>query len=143
MDLRPFFRQWGWLTPAERIYNTEGDTLTVTTQDIDRINTRIDSLQLPLQMHAAAYITDQTLHLYTDPQALRPGTAHINTITGQVLIEGATGAVAFEVYCGEKLLGVSYRTEFNVKNLSKDRTGLIVKAVAFDNQRINCELKVQ
>lgn len=143
MDLRPFFRQWGWLTPAERIYNTEEDTLTVTTQDIDRINTRIDSLQLPLQMHAAAYITDQTLHLYTDPQALRPGTAHINTITGQVLIEGATGAVAFEVYCGEKLLGVSYRTEFNVKNLSKDRTGLIVKAVAFDNQRINCELKVQ
>lgn len=143
MDLRPFFRQWGWLTPTERIYNTEEDTLTVTTQDIDRINTRIDSLQLPLQMHAAAYITDQTLHLYTDPQALRPGTAHINTRTGQVLIEGATGAVLLRSIAEKSYWEYRIRTEFNVKNLSKDRTGLIVKAVAFDNQRINCELKVQ
>jgi len=145
MDLRPFFRQWGWLTPTERIYNNayEKDTLTVTVEDIDRINARIDSLQLPLQRHAAAYITDQTLHLYTRPQALCPGTAHINTVTGQVLIEGATGAVAFEVYRGEELLGLSYKTDFSVKNLSKNLTGLTVTAIAFDNQRIKCELKVQ
>lgn len=139
MDLRPFFRRWGWLTPVERMYGA--DTLSVTVGDIDNVNSRIDSLNLPLQTSAATYITDKTLHLYLHPEPLQPGTARIDTITGRVQIEGATGAIAYEVYCGDKLLGVSWNGNFKVKKLpGQDVSELAVWGVSPDNQREKCAL---
>lgn len=139
MDLRPFFRKWGWLTPTER---EDGDgygnePFEVTEEDLIQINARIDALNLPKLKHAAEYITDNTLELYTQPKPLVAGTAEINPESGQVCVRGASGAVAFEVYCGTELCGVSHCSEFFLNSLKgKVLEDIKVIAVSCDGKKL-------
>lgn len=139
MDLRPFFRKWGWLTPTER---EDGDgygnePFEVTEEDLIQINARIDALNLPKLKHAAEYITDNTLELYTQPKPLVAGTAEINPESGQVCVRGASGAAAFEVYCGTELCGVSHCSEFFLNSLKgKVLEDIKVIAVSCDGKKL-------
>lgn len=142
IDLRPFFDKWGWLQPTERLYDDYygKDSILVASEDLQKLNARIDSLRLPAPAHAAEYITDQTLNLYTHPQPLHSGTAHISSETGEVNIKDASGTVAFELYQGEKMIGVSYRTAFALDALrGLDVSNIIVKAVFPDGRREVCK----
>lgn len=142
MDLRPFFSKWGWLMPTERLYdNYYGkDTIAVTSTDIESMNIRVDALHLPMPAHAAEYITDNTLNLYTHPQTFTSGKVQIDSKTGGVIVNGASGAVAFEVFYEGKLAGVSYLPTFTVSALSGvDRSKVTVKIVSPDGKRMPCE----
>lgn len=142
MDLRPFFSKWGWLQPTERIYDDYygKDTIVVTPTDVEKLNIRIDSLRLPVPSHAAEYITDNTLHLYTHPQPFLPGTIQINAETGDVTVKDFSGAVAFEVFQEEKLIGVSYQPEFKIPALRGVNTSNVhVKAVSPERKRMICK----
>ena len=141
IDLRPFFRKWGWLTPTERLYDDYygKEQIKVTEDDLEQINSRIDVLNLPKPKHAAEYITDRTLDLYIHPQSFSVGLVQINSETGHVTVKEATGAVAFEVYCGTELVGVSYCPEFTLNSLQgKGVAEITVHAVSPDGKRVLC-----
>ena len=140
-DLRPFFDRWGWLTPTERIYDDYygQDTLRVTADEVECLNARIDSLRLPRLTAAAEFITDNTLHLYTHPEPLRPGTARVDRPTGCITVDGAQGAVAYEALLDGRLVAVSYRPVFTATALRQAENGQVtVRAVAPDGQRQTC-----
>lgn len=144
IDLRPFFDKWGWLMPAHRSYDDYygKDTIVVTPTDVENLNIRVDALHLPVPAHTAEYITDNTLDLYTHPQAFVSGSVRIDSETGSVIVDGASGAVAFEVFYEGKLAGVSYLSAFKVSALSgADVSKVIVKAVSPDGKRVPCELE--
>ncbi len=142
IDLRPFFDKWGWLQPTERVYDDYygKDTITVSPVDIEQLNTRINALHLSTPAHAAEYITDNTLSLYTHSQPFLPGSAQMDSETGDVHIKDASGAVAFEVYEDKKLLGVSYHPDFKVAVLQgADVSKVCVKAVSPQGKREICQ----
>lgn len=142
MDLRPFFSKWGWLVPVQRLYDDYygKDTIVVTSADIEKLNIRINALSLSAPVHAAEYITDNTLNLYTHPQALVSGTARVNLETGDVIVDDAAAAVAFEAFYDDKLVGVSYRSAFKVPTLrGVDASKVNVKAVSSDGKRVLCK----
>lgn len=146
MDLRPFFDKWGWLQPTERLYDEYygKDTLVVHPTDIEKLNIRMDSLRLPVPAHAAEYITDNTLHLYTHPQPFLPGTTQINAETGEVTVNDFSGTVAFEVFRDEELIGVSYHSAFSVPAMSgTDVSNVHVKAVSPDGKRVESSQNTQ
>ena len=144
MDLRPFFEKWGWLQPTERLYDDYygKDTIIVNAVDVENLKLRIDSLHLPKLNHAAEYITDNTLKLYTHPQSFLAGTVQVNTETGDVKVQENSGVVAFEVFSGSKLIGVSYRSTFKITALNSiERSKIRVQAVAPDGKRADCTIR--
>ena len=144
MDLRPFFGKWGWLQPTKRLYDDYygKDSIVVNTGDVEKLNMRIDSLHLPTPVHAAEYITDNTLDLYVNPQLFLPGTSQINTETGDVKIQDFSGTIGFEIFQNGKLIGVSYYPTFTVATLRGSKiSNILVKAVSPDGKRMICKMK--
>lgn len=141
IDLRPFFSKWGWLTPTERVYDDYygKDSILVKAEDIEKLNRRIEDLNLPLPQHAAEYITDNNLPLYQHLKPVTDGVATINTKAGIVSVTGAEGAVGFEVYCDGKLMRVSHCSSFGLPGVEGlDMTKVTVMAVAPDGERVEC-----
>lgn len=145
-DLRPFFNKWGYMTPTERVYdNYYGqDSIAVRTEDIERLNQRIEALHLPMPTHAAEYITDNTLDLYKHPKPIAEGTATADFKTGIISVEGAEGAVGYEVYLDSKLTRVSHTPSFSLPDLKEmdeaDLNKISVVSVAPDGKRITCTI---
>lgn len=143
MDLRPFFGKWGWLKPTERVYDDYygKDSIAVTTEHIELLNKCIEALQLSTPVHAAEYITDNTLQLYKHPRPIAGGTATIDSEAATVLVKGAEGAVAYEVYCDNRLVRVSHNPSFRFPDLKElDVDKISVASVAPDGKRETCTI---
>lgn len=139
-DLRPFFRKWGWLTPVEmEIHDYGTDTLSIKQHDIDILNRKIDALYLPNLTAAVEYITDENLSLYQKDETFISGKFLIDDKM-QIQIKDSQGAVAFEVYNGNTLIGVSHHDTFKLSLPPTTVTEkLKVMAVLPDGRRIKCE----
>lgn len=139
-DLRPFFRKWGWLTPVEmEIHDYGTDTLSIKQHDIDILNRKIEALHLPNLTAAVEYITDDNLSLYQKDEAFISGKFLIDDKM-QIQVKDCQGAVAFEVYDGNTLIGVSHHDTFKLSLPPTTVTDkLKVMAVLPDGRRIRCE----
>lgn len=140
MDLRAFFKKWGWLTPTEQIVHDYGiDTLSVRQQDIDTLNIKIDMLRLPCLTDAIEYITDKNISLYQQPESFHSGTWQVDDRM-YIQIKGCEGAVAYEVYNNDTLVGVSHNSSFRLRlPTTMDTVKLTVLAVLPNGKRIKCE----
>ncbi len=146
MNLSRFFIETGMLQPLNRWKNDYGSRmLTVTPKMVDEVLTHAAQYPEP-DSSVIYYITSNSAPIFKNKTALTQGKPQ-RVQQGKITIPADQwqGAVAFEVYSGKKLVGVSLLGLGHQDNKSTDvffpAGSTELKAVSYDGKRVTVPLE--
>jgi len=138
-DLRPFFKDWGFMQPIHTIIDDYGKAdMIITEQDIDEINRKIEALNLnEIPDDIIKYITDGNIEIIKQKKPSVFGTITYNSTTHTFKMKGFNNILAYELYCNAKLVSTSLTDNITLPNNLKIGHLQIIARGVNENKTIN------